>query len=54
MPMVHVVGYIGEKLVYASGGSVSTQPPVNTSPAPQNWSPTPQNYVPHPDSAAER
>jgi hypothetical protein len=52
--MVHVVGYIGEKLVYASGGSVSTQPPVNTSPAPQNWSPTPQNYVPHPDSAAER
>lgn len=48
------VGYIGEKAVYVRGGTVSTQPPVNTSPAPQSWSQAPQNYADNWNRAEER
>lgn len=52
--MVAPIGYIGEKPVYANGGSFSTQPPVNTSLAPQSWSPAPQNYADNWNRAEER
>ena len=52
--MVEPVGYIGENTLFASGNSVSTQPPVNTSPAPQSWSPAPQNYADNWNRAEER